>query len=551
VEFMSRLVSPMCSMRLSRVLVLCSAFAAGCSAGGGTSQTNDGLNGAGGALGGPGLGGTPAAVGGGAGPTAPPFNPANCPVAIFDKAKCTSCHDGRGTAGTPMGLVTYEDFMAPSHTNPATPVYKMVDVRVHDMVKPMPPPGPLDAPSLAAIDDWVAHNAPDCGFKHAASAPGAGGSTSFGAGGVPQGGGSTPPIGPGAGGAPIIPGAGGAPPGGGGVPPGGGGAPAIDISQYVSPDGSYFIKEPPGTAPIGPDEPTAEYCFNVVGHGKANTPLAQDPTPFAVPNSEFYHEFDFKVPYTKTMVALSTKPIIDNNKVLHHWLLFHIQSDTGTDGASMDEIGLQIGKEMITGWAPGGDPLVMPPGVGLEMPKVGGFLTLETHYFNNTGAAAQDRSGVRICMTSQIPPNVATLTWLGTEGISIPANQQASDSGTCTPGGGNQAADIHILQATPHMHKLGSHMKTVINHKAGGTETVVDNAFSFNDQRAYPVTNIVHPGDTLTTTCTWQNTTPSSVGFGTSTTAEMCYDFIIAWPAHSLPNPLGGGIEGNTNMCLR
>jgi hypothetical protein len=522
--------------------------AVGCSATGDPNRGGDGLNGAGGGL--PGLAGAPG-FGSGGGTTATPFNPANCPVPVFQKAKCTSCHDGRGTAGSVMGLLTYEDFIAPSHSNPAVPVYKQIAVRLHDMVKPMPPTGPLDAASIAAVDDWVAHGAPDCGFPHRMGAPGAGGSAPLGAGGaIGVGAGGTTQVVPGAGGSQVVPGGGGT--AGVGAGPGAGGAPMnIDLSKYVSPDGTYFIKEPPGNAPLGPDAPSAEYCFNIVAHGKANTPLSQDTTPFNVPASEFYHEFDYKVPYTKAMVALSTKPIIDNNKVLHHWLFFHIQSDTGTDGASMDEIGLQIGKEMITGWAPGGDPLDMPPGVGLEMPKVGGFGAMETHYFNNTGAAAPDRSGVRICMTSQPQANVATLTWLGTEGISIPANSQGSNTGTCTPGGGKQSGDIHLLQAVPHMHKLGSHMKTVINRKGGGTEVVVDNPFTFSDQRSYPVTNIVHAGDTLTTTCTWQNTTAAAVGFGTSTTAEMCYDFVISYPAHSLPNPQGGGIEGSSNMCLR
>jgi hypothetical protein len=60
----------------------------------------------------------------------------------------------------------------------------------------------------------------------------------------------------------------------------------------------------------------------------------------------------------------------------------------------------------------------------------------------------------------------------------------------------------------------------------------------------------VHPGDTLTTTCTWMNPGSSAVGFGESTTSEMCYNFVLSYPAHSLPNPLGGGLEGSANMCL-
>jgi hypothetical protein len=100
------------------------------------------------------------------------------------------------------------------------------------------------------------------------------------------------------------------------------------------------------------------------------------------------------------------------------------------------------------------------------------------------------------------------------------------------------------------MHQLGSHMKTVINRNGGGNEVVLDQAFQFTDQRTYDLKNIVHPGDTLTTTCTWMNTTNAAVSFGTSTTAEMCYNFVFSYPAHSLPNPLGGGIEGSSNMCL-
>jgi hypothetical protein len=445
-----------------------------------------------------------------------------CPVTIFQQ--CKACHDGKGTAGTPMGLMTYEDFRAPSHSNPSIPVYQMVEMRVHDAVKPMPMSGMLPASDLAVIDAWVNAGAPDCGFAHATGATaGTSGAATGGAGGAPA---STT----------------------GATSTGAAGAGTSASADYLSPDGTYFIKEPPGSLPVGPDAPDAEFCFNLVAHN-TQMPLPMDPSEFQVAAREFYHQFDFKVPYTQTMVALSMKPIVDNSKVLHHWLLFHIQSDTGTDGANEDEIGLQIGKELVSGWAPGGNVPELPVGVGVEMPKPGGFMTLEIHYYNSTGTTQPDRSGVRMCMTSKIPANVATLTWLGTENINIPAMAQGTATGTCTPG--TTSADIHLVYASPHMHKLGSHMKTVINRKGGGTDVVVDQAFAFSDQRTYPTPFVVHAGDTLTTTCTWMNNTPATVNFGTSTTAEMCYNFVYSYPAHSLPNPAGGGIEGSTNMCLK
>jgi hypothetical protein len=496
---------------IAGMFLAASIFAAGCA-----GAVNDSPSTPSGVAGSTGNGGQP-----GAGGTN--WNSALCPVPIFQQ--CKACHDGRGTAGTQMGLITYADFRAPSPSNPSIPVYQMVETRVHGTKPtPMPPTGTLPASDLASIDAWVAAGAPDCGFPSSTSQTRSGGNTGSG--------GSTSPVGTG---------------GTGSGEGGKGGSIPSDIAQYLSPDGTYFIKDPPMNTPIGPDAPDAEYCFNLVAHG-AQTPLPMDPTPFQVRAAEFYHAFGFKVPYTQTMVALSTKPIIDNNKVLHHWLLFHTLSDTGIDGSHGDEIGLQIGNELVSGWAPGGNPPVLPPGVGLEMPKVGGFMTLETHYFNTTGSTQPDRSGVRVCMTSKMPPNVATVTWLGSESINIPANGTGTATGICTPG--NQSVDIHLVYVSPHMHKLGTHMKTVINRKGGGTETVVDKPFSFSDQRAYTAMNIVHPGDTLTTTCTWENTTGAAVKFGTSTTAEMCYDFVWAYPAHAMPNALEGGIEGSSNMCL-
>ncbi|MEY4583276.1 MAG: hypothetical protein RL701_7979 [Pseudomonadota bacterium] len=436
--------------------------------------------------------------------------------------QCKLCHDGKGTAGAPMGLVTYADYMAPSKTNPALPVYRAVQARMHDMAKPMPPTGVMAASSLALVDNWVAGGAKDCGFGLAATgAAGSGAPTT-----------QVPPT-PGPTGA------------------GGAAAPVGDISKYLSDDGTYFIKEPPGNLPVGPDAKDAEFCFNLVAHG-GQSPVGQDKTPFQVPPSEFYHKFQFKVPYTTKMIGLSTKPIIDNAAVLHHWLLFHVLADTGNDGQHEDELfGVQTGSELLSGWAPGGNPPELPPGVGEEMPPGNGFMTLEFHYFNGTGKVQNDRSGARVCLTTKQPANVATLTWLGTESIRIPAHGMGTATGNCTPGGGSLSQDIHLLFASPHMHQLGSHMTTVINRKGGMKEMVVDNPFSFNDQREYPINNIVHPGDTLTTTCTWMNTTASQVGFGESTTSEMCYNFVLSYPAHAMPNPLGGGLEGSSNMCLQ
>ena len=99
------------------------------------------------------------------------------------------------------------------------------------------------------------------------------------------------------------------------------------------------------------------------------------------------------------------------------------------------------------------------------------------------------------------------------------------------------------------MHTIGTHLKTVINRTGGGTETLIDKPFKFDEQRSYPTPAVVRPGDTLTTTCTYNNTTAGPIGFGTVSELEMCYNFVIAYPARALHNP-GFSWEGSQNTCL-
>ena len=296
-------------------------------------------------------------------------------------------------------------------------------------------------------------------------------------------------------------------------------------------------------------------CFELRAH---NGQTPGDTTPYQVglgpwPTSpgQFYENFIFKTPYTKKVTAIRMEPIIDNGPVLHHWLLFHVRNNQALfqDGTHATILGTHPGSELITGWAPGGDDAIeMPPGVGMEMPEPGGIFELEIHYYNPAGAMKPDRSGVRLCVTSDPVENVATITWLGTENIGVPPRATGTATGTCRPlntGGG----DIHILRSVPHMHTIGTHLKTVINRAGGGNESLVDKPFKFDEQRSYETPAVLRPGDTLTTTCTYNNTTAGPIGFGTVSELEMCYNFVIAYPARALHNP-GFSWEGSQNTCL-
>jgi len=108
---------------------------------------------------------TPAAAGGLPSLPAPGASVAPQPTAAGDSgwcgvkktldSKCTVCHNEMKTAGAPMSLKAYADTQAAAVSMPAKKVYELVQARVHDKAKPMPPQGMLTDAELGAIDAWA------------------------------------------------------------------------------------------------------------------------------------------------------------------------------------------------------------------------------------------------------------------------------------------------------------------------------------------------------------------------------------------------------------
>jgi hypothetical protein len=109
---------------------------------------------------------------------------------------------------------------------------------------------------------------------------------------------------------------------------------------------------------------------------------------------------------------------------------------------------------------------------------------------------------------------------------------------------------ITIVSFTPHMHTIGVRMTSVVNKAGGGTETVFDMPFVFDQQINYEMNPpyVLQPGDSITSTCTYMNDTGSNVGFGQPTSSEMCYQFAISYPYGALNNGAGSLIAA-TNVC--
>jgi hypothetical protein len=389
-----------------------------------------------------------------------------------------------------MSLVTWQDFHRPAPTSGSTSVYQSVSDRIHRSgTGRMPENGSLSSAEMNTLDAWIAAGAP------------AGDNC-----------GVTPPSNDGGGGA----------------------------RDAALPD-----------APTD-DETT---CVEFRAHGQQ---ASGDRSPFdtstlLLPPSEFYACFNFTSPWQVPVQGLQFATIVDNTQTLHHWLFYQTPLPV-TDGTFNICDGQHPLQALITGWAPGNQPLQLPSDVGLELAPPTGNYVLELHYNNPSGTPFKDASGVRICASTKFRPKTASITWTGTEKINIPPRATGNASGKCIPGRVNMGPSdpINIFAAWPHMHKTGTHMLTVINRTSGGQEILIDKPFSFASQVSYPTPAILNPGDTLQTTCSYDNTTTGSIGFGPSTTQEMCYDFLYAYPAHALDHPNLGPIvtSAASNLCV-
>ena len=384
-----------------------------------------------------------------------------------------------------MALVTWEDFQQRAVTNTSLEVHRLANMRIHDAARPMPPPPQmLPAQDKTTLELWLAAGGP------AGTGCGSGGT------------------------------------GSGGTGSGGSGSGGTGAS---------------GTGGAPPDQ---GQCYELLSHAPSSKT-----TPYSV-NSEHYVNFFFDAPWPADAQGISFESVFDAHpEIVHHWLLYTVGnsplSPPQPDGAVESFAnGSHPGATLIAGWAPGGNNGVnLPPDVGLDINGQSRKLVMELHYYAN--GSFTSRSGLKVCTTKTPRKNLATVSWLGTENISLAPRAQGTASGTCAPSTSQQ---IHILRSWPHMHRIGTHMKTVINRAGGGTETLVDQPFNFNTQLAYETPAVLNPGDRLTTTCTYQNDSATTVRYGTNTNNEMCFNFVTAWPANLLQHGTHSG--GVTNPCL-
>jgi hypothetical protein len=204
----------------------------------------------------------------------------------------------------------------------------------------------------------------------------------------------------------------------------------------------------------------------------------------------------------------------------HHTTL-SLATDDGKEGCA----GGMFSTGLIYAAGAGTGDLRMPKGVAMKL-SAGQALQLNLHIYNSSAAPLSGISGIDIVRAH--PAEVtseADLLISGPTDFALPPGQKTTLSHTCA-----LASDQTAFTLFPHMHQLGVHIKTTVT--IGGTQTVLhDGEYDFEEQYLLPVGPLAfRPGDSITTECTYQNSSPKEVKFGESSDTEMCFSILFRYP---------------------
>lgn len=221
-------------------------------------------------------------------------------------------------------------------------------------------------------------------------------------------------------------------------------------------------------------------------------------------------------------------PKVDNAQIVHHILLFQTDQAVSPDPFLCPAAGLAPWK-LVAGWNPGANNLELPPEAGFPAEQGTTHWVLQMHYNNTAAKFGTDQSGYDLCTTEALREHDAGIAAFGSIAFSIPP--RSTHTIRCDYPLGPEWSGARFFNASPHMHELGVAMSAERVPKTGAPERFLDQKnYSFDAQGNFPLKTNVASGDVIRTRCTWKNPGDALVGYGESSSSEMCFDFIGYYP---------------------
>jgi hypothetical protein len=292
-------------------------------------------------------------------------------------------------------------------------------------------------------------------------------------------------------------------------------APKADAATGEGPDAANVIDSgtPEADADLGD--------WKVLNEGSWTIPVNSGNDPYYCIISTVHEDIYIKA--FKGMIPVGT----------HHTVLT-IYDGNEPDGIVPCNAGTN-GPSMIYGTGIGTPPLYFPDGVGLHL-RPGTRLINNLHLFNSGDTSISGTSGTYYlpAQPSEIQ-HEAEIVLAGPLSLSLPPGQKTTQSGACKVSSISATENIHVFSLAPHMHRLGTHMKTTLERTGAPNTVLMDTDYQFESQ-TFELQNPfieLRPTDVIRTECTYDNTTGSTVGFGQNSNNEMCFSDLYYFPAQS------------------
>jgi cytochrome c5 len=238
---------------------------------------------------------------------------------------------------------------------------------------------------------------------------------------------------------------------------------------------------------------------------------------------DLYQCFTVDAPVTSDKFIRRLEVVVDQSEVIHHVVLLRDPQKNAPDGRHPCP-GMPQNSDYLYAWAPGGGPIQFPEG-GLRVTP-GERFVLQVHY-NNAVAAPDvvDTSGVRLYYDEPVGTEYGMVA-PGPLAFSVAPSATEDVSGRC-----EVSEETTILAGMPHMHEIGKAFEQVLERADGTMEPVITlENWEFETQLFYSIPITMMPGDTLHTTCTFDNDTQQMVRSGERTQDEMCFNFMYVTP---------------------
>ena len=189
---------------------------------------------------------------------------------------------------------------------------------------------------------------------------------------------------------------------------------------------------------------------------------------------------------------------------------------------------IEFAPTLLWGNGIGTGPFDYPAGVGVKI-AAGTQVHLNLHLYNTSDSMLTGTSGIKVnSVAASAITNIARAEIDGiVSGGSVATGVQA------VPFSCRLKSDVSLLATAPHMHKLGTHELIKVTPAGANAITLFDSDYSFETQEQVlidPITQL-HAGDTISFTCSYDNTTGAPVAFGQSSDNEMCVASFWFYPA--------------------